>query len=57
MVITAAGLVDIEMSEMVDTFVGALGEVNAHKFGTFGRAVLALKPGRRREGRMATSPD
>jgi tRNA 2-thiouridine synthesizing protein A/cysteine desulfurase len=43
-VIGGAGLVDIELSNPVDAFAGALGEANARQFGTYGYSIRARKP-------------
>jgi hypothetical protein len=43
-VIGGAGLVDIEMGPLVETFAGASGEESARKFGTYGLAIRARKP-------------
>jgi hypothetical protein len=39
------GFCDIEMSAPYDTFGGAGGEDKARKFGVFGYAFMAIKPG------------
>ena len=39
-----AGLVDVEMGPMVDTFAGAGGEDSARKFATYGLPIRARKP-------------
>jgi hypothetical protein len=43
-VIGGAGLVDIEMGPMVETFAGAGGEEKAKQFGTYGLPIRARKP-------------
>jgi hypothetical protein len=43
-VISGAGLVDIELTNPVDTFAGASGEDKARKFGTYGYSIRASKP-------------
>jgi hypothetical protein len=43
-VISGAGLVDIELTNPVDTFADARGETNARKFGTYGYSIRARKP-------------
>jgi hypothetical protein len=43
-VIGGAGLVDIEMGPMVETFAGAGGEEQARQFGTYGLPIRARKP-------------
>ena len=40
-----AGLTDVELISSVDTFAGASGEGNAHRFGAVGAHIRALKPG------------
>jgi len=43
-VIGGAGLIDIEMGPMVETFAGAGGEEKARQFGTYGLPIRACKP-------------
>jgi hypothetical protein len=43
-VIGAAGLVDIELGNPLDTFAGAGGERSARKYGTLGYSIRARKP-------------
>ncbi len=38
------GFVDVEISEPVDTFLGAGGEKNARSFQVYGYSFLARKP-------------
>lgn len=40
----AAGFVDVQISDPVDTFKGAHGEANARSFEVFGYSFLARKP-------------
>ena len=40
----AAGFVDVEVGQPVDTFEGAHGEANARAFGVFGHSFIARKP-------------
>ncbi len=42
--IGGAGLVDVGMGPMVETFAGAAGEASARQFGTYGLAIRARKP-------------
>lgn len=42
--IGAAGLVDVELGNPVDTFAGAGGEESAREFGTLGYSIQAKKP-------------
>ena len=42
--IEGAGLVDVEFGPPVDAYVGASGEGNARRFGTFGYPFRACKP-------------
>jgi hypothetical protein len=44
MVMRAAGFVDAEVANRVDTFAGAAGEEKARTFGTFGYSIKASKP-------------
>ncbi len=41
--ITAAGLVDVELANPIDTFSGASGEDKARAFGTRGYSTRAVK--------------
>ncbi len=43
--IGGAGLIEIEMGPMVETFAGAGGEESAKKFGTYGLPIRACRPG------------
>jgi hypothetical protein len=43
MVITAAGLVEVEFAHPIDTFAGASGEEKARQFGTYGYSIRARK--------------
>jgi hypothetical protein len=43
--ITEIGFVDVVIGSPVDTFAGAGGEKNARRFGVYGYAFLARKPG------------
>ena len=44
MVISGAGLIDIELANPIDTFAGAGGESSAREFGTLGYSIRARKP-------------
>lgn len=41
----AAGFVDVQVGDPIDTFEGANGEPNARAFGVYGHSFLARKPG------------
>jgi hypothetical protein len=43
-VISGAGLIDVEMGPMVETFAGASGEEKAKQFGTYGLPIRAQRP-------------
>lgn len=40
----AAGLVNVEIANRVDTFAGSSGEDSARRFGTHGYSIRARKP-------------
>ncbi len=42
--ISAAGLVDVELTNPIDAFAGASGEASAKAFGTLGYSIRARKP-------------
>ena len=44
--LSSAGLVEVEIANRVDTFAGAEGEGNAHRYGTYGYSLRARKPGK-----------
>jgi hypothetical protein len=43
-VISAAGLLDVELANPLDAFAGASGEASAREFGTLGYSIRAHKP-------------
>ena len=42
--ISAAGLMDIELANPIDAFAGASGQASAREFGTLGYSIRARKP-------------
>ena len=42
--ISAAGLMDVELANPIDAFAGASGQASAREFGTLGYSIRARKP-------------